>query len=368
MRICIDARKIEDLGIGTYLRNLLEQIDSIVQTDEFYVIFHPADVHRYNYSGGKINKLVCSAGNYGIWEHVCLPRILRRFDIDLFHSPHYVTPLWNSRPTVVTIHDLIHLIYPQFLPSRPARWYAWWMMRRAVKHADRILTVSGQSKKDLMEMLEVSGDRIRVVPLAADKRFKKIPGGSVDDALRDRFNLVGGYTLYVGSFKPHKNVMNLIRAFNLVDRSMCERLVLVGDGWSRNRALGVLADKLGMTDRLVVLENIELNDLNIIYNGAGLFVFPSLYEGFGLPPLEAMQCETPVAASKASCIPEILGNAAVYFDPRSPSEIAGKIEEIMSDSGLKGKMITRGKKRAAAFSWSDTAGKTLENYREVSGR
>ena len=365
MRICIDARKIEDLGIGTYVRNLLKQIHSIDRSEEYFLVFHPGDVHRYEYPEGNFHKVISPAGKYGLREHIAIPRILRRYDIDLYHSPHYVTPVWNRKPTVVTIHDLIHLIFPQFLPSIPARWYAKRMLANSVKHAARIITVSEWSKRDIVSVLGVPGEKVSVVYPAADERFTKISDGSHEEILRNRFRIDGKYVLYAGSFKPHKNVSTLIRAFGRIGPALCCCLVLVGRGWSRHRELGALAEQAGLTERLFVFEDVDQAELNALYNGADLFVFPSLYEGFGLPPLEAMRCDLPVAASNASCIPEVLGDAAVYFDPNSPSDMAEKIEALLTDEVLRRKMIGRGRERTAFFSWTETAEQTLEIYREA---
>ena len=285
---------------------------------------------------------------------------------DLFHSPHYVAPVLKIRPLVVTIHDAIHLLYPQYLPNRLAHVYARFMFRNAAR-AEHILTVSEWSKRDLGGLLGVPESRITVTHLAADPLFRPLPGSSWNGDHEKRFRIRRPYVLFVGNFKPHKNVTGLIRVFRRLNLAKTHTLVLVGRGWDRDADLGRMVRDFSLEPCVRVLENTPPVDLNLLYNGADLFVFPSFYEGFGLPPLEAMACGTPVAASRASCIPEILGDAAHYFDPSDEEEFASAVRDMLKDSGLRREMIEKGRKRTLEFSWEKTAVETMRVYDRFAG-
>ena len=366
MKICIDTRKIADFGIGTYVRNLLEHLSAIDHSNDYYLLFNPADIDHYNYPGGNFHKLADCSRKYGVREHWSIPRKLEQYDIGVYHSPHYVTPVWKKKPTIVTIHDLIHLIFPQYLPSKAAHFYAQLMFRNSINRSDKIITDSEWSKKDMVRILNVHEQRIKVIYPAVDEQFHKIPNGSPMTAIAEKFQIDDNYALYVGSFKPHKNVDNLITAFGSINQKLCRYLVLAGDRWHNFKDLQRLVQETGLTARILTFERLGIKDLNLLYNGAEIFIFPSRYEGFGLPPLEAMKCEIPVAASNASCIPEILGDGAIYFHPGSTAEITQRLEDILMDSTLRKELIERGKDRVKVFSWLKTARETLEIYREVS--
>jgi glycosyltransferase involved in cell wall biosynthesis len=367
MKVCIDARKILDFGIGTYIRNLLEQFALMENNNEYYLIFEQNSNEAAVHNSKNFHIIEDRSPKYSLSEHFSIPRHLKKYDVDLYHSPHYVTPLVKTKPTVVTIHDLIHLLFPQYLPRpyRLALFYARFMVANSIRHADKIITDSEWSKKDIQKYFKVSENKIRVIYLGIDTRFHQVDSTSCRYQLQAKYKIDRDYLLYVGSFRKHKNMVNLVKAFKIVDKKYCPYLVLVGDSLEKNEELRPLIDELGLTERIIIAEQIGVEELNNLYNGAELFVFPSLYEGFGLPPLEAMKCSTPVVASHASCIPEILGEAACYFDPHNVNDMAQKIENVLRDESYKHELIEKGKKRATEFSWSKTAEETLRIYREV---
>jgi glycosyltransferase involved in cell wall biosynthesis len=362
VKICMDARKIDDFGIGTYVRNLLEWYPRVENRFRFFLICEPGDAARFrrmeNYT-----PCISDCGKYSLREQWDIPRILRRVRPGLYHSPHYVTPVAGPFPMVATIHDLIHLIFPQYLPSRAAHVYARLMFLNTVKHAERIITDSEWSKNDLMRLAGAPEKKIRVVRLAADGRFGRRPPGTAPAAKAGRID--GPYVLFVGNFKPHKNVEGLIEAFRKIPESLCRYLVLAGRGWDRAPDLRRRILALNLEKRVLVREELPFESLNALYLGAELLVLPSFYEGFGLTPLEAMACGVPVAASRAASIPEICGNAAVYFDPGRPGEIADAVLQLLKDSRLRKTCIRNGRKRLERYSWEKTAIETLDVYREV---
>lgn len=357
----MDGRKISDLGVGTYIRNLLDRFRDMDTAHRFRVLLDPEDAGSVTPVPGKLEIRFNRSGKYSLAEQLTIPLRLLREKADLFHSPHYVAPLLKTGPFVVTIHDAIHLLYPQYLPNALAHAYAKAFFRNASR-AEHILTVSEWSKRDLCRLLGIPEGRVTVTHLAADPLFRDLSGSAWKTGLKGRFGIDRPYLLFVGNFKPHKNVDGLIRIFHRLGLAKSHSLVLVGRGWDRDPALGRMLRDFSLESSVRILENTPPADLNLLYNGAALFVFPSFYEGFGLPPLESMACGTPVAASNASCIPEILGDAAHYFDPSDEKDFAGAVRDMMKDGGLRKEMIEKGRKRTLEFSWDKTAVETMRVY------
>lgn len=364
MKICIDARKIDDYGIGTYVRNLLNQYSMTDSTHAFYPIFAPRDAGRFP-GASSFTPCVSRSGKYSLREQWDIPRIIKRVRADVYHSPHYVTSIVKLAPTVVTIHDLIHLIFPEYLPSKASIGYAKAMLSNAVKQADRIITDSECSKSDLINLLNAPEKKIHVIHLAADGRFGKRPESEWRPVLLHELGIMNPYILFVGNLKVHKNVAGLIRAFNMIPENLCRLLVIAGKGWNQSPLLQQLVKENSLSDRVLVKERLSFNELNALYNGAELFVLPSLYEGFGLPPLEAMSAGTPVAASNVSSIPEICGDAAVYFNPARPDEIADRMLQLLKNVRLRKIQIQKGFERVKRYSWDKTAKETLNVYQEA---
>jgi glycosyltransferase involved in cell wall biosynthesis len=364
MNISLDARKILDFGIGTYVRNLLEWYSRIPNGHRWFPIFDPDEAGLFRYPDS-FTPCSSRAGKYSVAEHLEIPRIVRRVRAELFHCTHYVSPVFGNTPMVVNVHDLIHLIFPQYLPSGAARLYSRLMFEHSVRRARVIIAISEWTKKDLMRLLGVPEKKIRVTYLAADERFKRRPEKEWRPVLKSAFGICDPYILFVGNMKPHKNVANLIRAFRLVPEGQCRHLVLVGSGWQKDPGLKGLAGQFGLGGRIMVKENVPIDRLNALYNGAEMLVHPSAYEGFGLPPVEAMSAGIPVAAARASCLPEICGDAAVYFQPSDHEEMAEVIRQLLKNTDLRRSCIQKGFARAGRFSWRKTAEETLKIYGEA---
>jgi glycosyltransferase involved in cell wall biosynthesis len=360
----MDARKIADFGIGTYVRNLVERFSRMHGGNHFYLVLPPGET-GFLPLHGPFTRCVSDSGKYSLEEHWDIPRIQRRVKADLYHSPHYVTPVFQKAPMVVTVHDLIHLIFPQYLPSKAAYVYARMMFFNTVKRAERIITDSEWSKNDLMRLLNVPGKKIRVVHLAADERFGPMPESHWRPVLKGVMGIEDSYVLFVGNFKPHKNVGGLIDAFRSVPETLCRHLVLAGKGWDRAVDLQQRAADGNMSRRILVKENLAFGELNALYCGADMLVLPSYYEGFGLPPLEAMACGVPVAVSNAASLPEVCGDAALYFHPGRTAEMAEAMLQLLKNPFLKASCIRKGRERLKQFSWEKTAEETMNVYREA---
>jgi len=242
----------------------------------------------------------------------------------VLHEPHYVLPLLTPCRSVVTIHDCIHLRFPQYLPTPGASAYARMQMGAAARKSDRILTVSDASKKDILEYFDVPPEKITVIYNGIDERFLTEPADEAVRHVAERYQLEGEFVLYVGNVKPHKNVERLIDAFNLVRQAGHDevRLVVIGDEISKNAALRRAVHRHNLHKHVRFLGFLPDEMLAVVYRLAAVFVFPSLYEGFGLPPLEAMACGTPVITSNVSSLPEVTGGAALLVDQDEKAQVA----------------------------------------------
>jgi len=367
VRIAIDARKLHDFGIGTYVRNLLREFARQPYDDQFLVLCHPADRDEIGGFGPKLTPVIEEAANYSARELLSVPTVLRRLRAELFHAPHYVVSPLTPRPYVVTIHDCIHLRFPQYLPHRRAHLYARAMMRLAAKRSHRIITVSEASRRDIVELLGVSTDKIEVIPNAIDERLAAPHTEDEIARVRERFQLQDPFVLYAGNIKPHKNIDRLIEAFSLFKQRQPgeTRLVIIGDETSRYPNLRRLVHRHQLHKFVRFLGFVSDDQLAALYRLASVFVFPSLYEGFGLPPLEALALGTPVVTSNVSSLPEVVGDAALLIDPLDAGAIADAIARVLSDPVLRDDIVRRGRQRVQEFSWARSAELTREVYAGV---
>ncbi|HEV3060775.1 MAG TPA: glycosyltransferase family 1 protein [Vicinamibacterales bacterium] len=367
MRIGIDARKLHDFGIGTYIRNLLRQLARLDRDTDFVLLCRPDDRDGLASLGENFRPVAETAGNYSIAEQVRVPLALRREAVSLFHAPHYVLPPLVRCRSVVTIHDCIHLMFPQYLPSRAALAYARTSIALAARRATRVMTVSESSKRDILRFVNTSPDKIDVIYNAYDERFAVEPLEEDVVRVRERFQLHDEFVLYAGNVKPHKNVERLIQAFDLVRRRGLDhlKLVIMGDDVSRYPALRRAVHRHQLHKYVRFLGYLPEETLAVMYRLAGVFVFPSLYEGFGLPPLEAMASGTPVVTSNLSSLPEVAGDAAVLVDPYDPSAIADGIYSVLTDEQVRRELRRKGIERARQFSWGASVRRVREIYTEV---
>jgi glycosyltransferase involved in cell wall biosynthesis len=370
VRIGIDARKLRDFGIGTYIRNLLRHLARLDRDTEFVILARPFDCSALASLGQNFRIVPEAAANYSVAEQIRIPFALRREGVTLFHAPHYVLPPLVTCRSVVTIHDCIHLMFPQYLPSRLALTYARTSITLASRRATRVLTVSESSKRDILRFVDVPPDKIDVIYNAYDERFGIEPREEDVIRVRERYQLHDEFVLYAGNVKPHKNLERLIEAFDLVRKRGLGhlKLVLIGDEISKYAALRRAVHSHQLHKYVRFLGYLPEETLAVMYRLAGVFVFPSLYEGFGLPPLEAMASGTPVVTSNISSLPEVAGDAAVLVDPYRPESIADGIERVLCDETLRRDLRARGLARARQFSWESSVRRVREIYGEVAGR
>jgi glycosyltransferase involved in cell wall biosynthesis len=367
VRIGIDARKLHDFGIGTYIRNLLRHLARMDDQTEYVVVCRPADCEALATLGENFRAVPETAGNYSVAEQLKIPMVLKREAVTLFHAPHYVLPRLVRCRSVVTIHDCIHLMFPQYLPNRFALRYAKVSIGTAAKRATRVLTVSESSKRDILRFVDTEPDKIDVIYNAYDERFAIDPNEEDVVRVRERFQLQDEFVLYAGNVKPHKNLERLIEAFDIVRRRGLDhlKLVMIGDEISRYTALRRAVHRHQLHKYVRFLGYLPEETLAVMYRLAGVFVFPSLYEGFGLPPLEAMASGTPVVTSNVSSLPEVAGEAAVLVDPYDPVAIADGVFRVLTDEQLRKDLSRRGVARAGMFSWEQSVRRVRKIYGEV---
>jgi glycosyltransferase involved in cell wall biosynthesis len=367
VRIGIDARKLHDFGIGTYIRNLLRQLARIDGRTEFVLLCRPWDVPWVAALGENFRPVVETAGNYSVAEQVKIPLALRREGVTLFHAPHYVLPPLVSCKSVVTIHDCVHLMFPQYLPNRLAFAYARTSIALASRRATRVMTVSDSSKRDIVRLFGTDPDKISVIYNAYDERFGVEPREEDVIRVRERYQLHDEFVLYAGNVKPHKNLERLIEAFHIVRKRGLDhlKLVLIGDDISKYAALRRAVHQHQLHKYVRFLGYLPEETLAVMYRLAGVFVFPSLYEGFGLPPLEAMASGTPVVTSNVSSLPEVAGDAAILVDPYDPRAIAEGIHRVLTDEALRRDLRRKGVARAHQFSWEASVRRVHDIYTEV---
>ena len=366
MRVAIDTRKIHDFGIGTYIRNLLRQLARIDRNTEYVLLCREPDLGIAAQLGPNFRGVVEPSPNYSLREQIHVPWILRREHPDVYHAPHYVLPPAVRCRSVVTIHDCIHLMFPQYLPNRAAYAYARASMWAAARRSDRILTVSEASKRDILHLFNVKPEKIVVVYNAIDEHFSATPSDEHVARIRERYQLDHKFVLYVGNIKPHKNLVRLIEAFSRLRRTHDDlKLLIIGDEISKLPALRRAVHSHKLHKHVRFLGYLKDDTLTVLYRLASVFVFPSLYEGFGLPPLEAMASGTPVVTSNVSSLPEVTGDAAVLVDPYDVESIEDGIRRILDDPRLAEELRLKGLARAREFSWERSVEKTRKVYREV---
>ena len=355
MKIAIDARKWRDYGIGTYVRNVVGHLARLDRETTYFLFCDRSDESTLRDLAENFVPVVEDSAGYSLQEHYSIPLKLRRLGADLLHSPHYVLPLLCRTPAVVTIHDCIHLLFPQYLPNRFAWQYARFMMGSAIHRSALIFTVSEASRRDILRFYpDADPDLLQVVPNAIDEAILDDPGEEETQRVKERYQIRGRFVLYAGNIKPHKNLERLIVAFGLLKQRPGHedvKLLIIGDEVNRYGSLRRAVEAAGVRQDVRFFGFVPDTTLAALYRLASVFAFPSLYEGFGLPPLEAMACGTPVVTSSLTSLPEVVGDAAVLVDPYDPADIGGGLERVLADDALRAELSARGRARAQEFSW-----------------
>jgi len=366
MKIGIDARMYRSsvAGIGRYSQNLIKNLLEIDSKNEYVLFMTPADKDELKVKSGKLKVVEVNIPHYSIEEQVSLRNIIEKEKCDLVHFLNFNYPIRYRGKFIVTMHDLTLFFFPQ--TARETSWIKKLafqkVMSDACRNSAKIIAVSKNTKKDIIKKFQVNDEKIKVIYEAADDRIFSTVSKKDIESLKAKYNINKPVILYVGQYREHKNVKGLLAAYKVLKKETPCQLVLVGNIPENYKNMIDNDDDLRDT---VMPGFVRDEELSAWYQAASVFVFPSFYEGFGLPGLEAMQAGTPVVAAHASCLPEIYQDAAFYFDPKDPVEIAQKIKKVLQDKKLASNLIIKGKKIAKSFSWQKAAEETLKVYQEV---
>ena len=354
-------------GIERYLRGLIKGLQTI-DRENHYILFTNKDCKGTFYLTDNFEEHVCNVSARVrpakiLWEQLFLPVVARRKGVDVLLSTGNIAPVLHPFPEVTIMYDLIPFIMPQTF-TVVERLALKTLFYLTAKRSDTIITVSNSSKADIVRRLGVDESKVKVVYGACDEGFGK---AEVDRQRLRRQGIEGSYILYVASRRPYKNIDGLIRAYRLLkDRYSIEhKLVITGLGGRADPALFSLVKESGLEGDVIFTGFVPDEELPTLYSGAELFVYPSFYEGFGLPILEAMACGVPVACSNRTSLPEVAADAAILFEPSNIEEMAHSIHKILSEGALKEELIRRGRKRVEEFSWQKTANKVLSVLEET---
>jgi len=374
VRIAIDTRRIRDFGVGTYIRNVVRTLGRLDQHND-YLLIGPAEPLREigdlppNFLNAPYSLPDTSARNYFEFQG-----ILRKFRCDVLHVPHlFSSPQYIPCRYVVTVHDLLDHFYPPPGESATRRSLRFYFTRRVLRRAERIFAVSNSTRNDIGRLFQIPLGNVEVIYNAIDEGFRC---GHATDADREliagRYQVNYPFLLYAGNIRPHKNVIRIIEAFSALRTELQKegrfpdlKLIIIGDEVSQHPDLRRTVVRSGVSNCVRFLGFVPIDVLRIFYDTAKVFVFPSLYEGFGLPPLEAMAHGTPVVTSNTSSLPEVVGNAAVLVNPENVFDIMRALHRVLLDQPLRERLKRAGYEQSLAFAWEPSVARILRVYEEV---
>lgn len=369
MRIAIDARGANwysGTGIGTYTRQILKYLMKHDQDNSYLLYWWGTNYHEMYRDNVTIG--LTSKKHHHFFEESYIPESLAVNSIDIYHVPQNGMGLPSRKKCtyISTIHDLI----PYVLPETVGRGYLKRFiseMPRIIQSSDYIITVSEYSKRDIVKIFDYPEEKIKVTHLAADEYFCPLDKEKCKSYLRDTYNITDDFLLYLGGFSPRKNVKSILVAFSRIYNELPSsyKVVIIGPSKDDHCYLSKLCDTLGISDKVVFTGYVPYEDLPYFYNASTLFIYPSLYEGFGLPPLEAMSCGTPVITSNVSSIPEVVGDGALLINPFDTDDLKGAMEKMLTDDSLRNETAEKGYQRSKDFSWDKTCLNTLKVYEEA---
>lgn len=379
-RIGIDARFYGPLGkgLGRYTQEIVDQITQLDDQNEYIIFLGLDNIDEFIPAKPNVKKILADIRWYGLAEQWYFPRLIKQHKIDLMHFPHFNIPIFCPVPFVVTIHDLILTKFPTmrattlgpvlyFLKNLGYRY----VINRAVNCAKRVIAVSEFTKQDIIQHFKIPSEKIVMIyegvadlHHAHDQAFTSKLHAL---AVLSRHCILEPYLLYVGNAYPHKNLESLVRVFLIIRKRWTDlKLVLVGkDDYFYHRLREFLTTIKDDTSAIIFPGYVPDEDLQTLFEHAYAYIFPSKYEGFGLPPLEAMSRGCPVISSNATCLPEILGSAAAYFNPEDETSIVTAIERVLTDEHYRQTLISAGKKQATLYDWKQAAVATLAVYKSI---
>jgi|YNPNPStandDraft_1061719.scaffolds.fasta_scaffold25275_3 glycosyltransferase involved in cell wall biosynthesis len=365
-RIGVDARLTyyRRGGISQYIEHLIHFFAALDVENQYFILQSRRD-QRNLATAPNQHRVPCWTPAHNRFERLALAVEVFPLWLDLLHSPDFIPPLGGRYRSVITVHDLTFLHYPTFLTPDSRRYYND-QIEAAVARADHIIADSEATRVDAINLLDVPSEKITAILLAADEQFRPAPPEEIA-RIRAIYHLPSEYLLFVGTLEPRKNLGGLLRAYALLSTRLADTppLIMAGQrGWLYDEIFDLI-EQLKLSGRVSWVENVPYPDLPALYSGASLLCLPSFYEGFGLPPLEAMACGTPVVVSNRASLPEVVGDAGILVDPDDTASIADALYRVLADSALAALLRQRGLARAALFTWQETAKQTLAVYWRV---
>ena len=374
MQIVIDARMLlpHETGVGRYLEKLA-QILPTLPGDESYEFWLQAGLPKDNpiwgYEGERSQLRRLPINQLDARAQWIIPGELRKLKPQLYHCPHFDLPFFVPGKTIVTIYDLKYIARPGFFPhvSHSKRAIMWAMMAFSVHRAERVIAISEFTRQDLIQRFKVKPGKVSVVHLGVDRNFFQSHSTSKSTSSAKDYGLGNNYILSVGERRPHKNLVGLIKSFNIFQKMVKEpfQLVIAGKPYSDYTLPEQTVEQLGLGNRVRFLDYVPYRHLPALYRGAQAVVYISEYEGFGLVPLESMAAGTPVVAGKCTAIPEVVGDAVILVPPDDPEQVAAAIQKLVMEQDLRAEYIARGYERVKGFGWEKTAKDTLAVYQET---
>jgi glycosyltransferase involved in cell wall biosynthesis len=379
LRILLDARHVRDFGFGTYIRNLLRGFATLNAPHHFLLVAHKDESHEFDRLPSNFERIFYERNDNDPLDQMAFPLFARSLKPDLTHIPLNAVPVFLPRPYVVTVHDLSTIVF-----DAPSGWrheLRRFQARRGMNRAETVIAVSEATRHDVIHLLGIPPERVKRIYGAADPRYTHhVPGPGARAAgpeawaherrrILERYQVHYPFLLYAGTIRPQKNIPRLVEAFSLMKGELQDdprwkelRLIIIGDEISRYPAVRQAVIQSRIEQHVRFLGFVPLDTLRVFYEAAESFVFPSLYEGFGLPPLEAMASGTPVVCSNSTSLPEVVGDAAMIVSPDNVFDIARGMKEVLLDSELRSELVRRGSERCLHFRWEDTAREVLSVY------
>ncbi|HEU5451734.1 MAG TPA: glycosyltransferase family 1 protein [Terriglobales bacterium] len=374
MKIALDIRPIGDFGVGTYIRNVVRALFHLDRANQYVLIGDAAKLRDLGEFPANVSAVELTSAPNTPAGYFGLRRCVKQHGCDVVHIPHLSwVPQQLPCPYIVTVHDVLDYMYRATNGSGLQRAVHFYCTQRVLRRAARILAVSNFTKKDIERLFGTPGDRIEVVYNAIDDRFRQGHANAADrQFIAERYQVNYPFLLYAGRISPHKNIVRIIEAFSALkaelekeDKLADLKLIIIGDEVSRHPDLRRTVIKGGVQNDVRFLGFVPIEVLRIFYDAAKVFVFPSKYEGFGLPPLEAMAHGTPVVTSNTTSLPEVVGNAAVLVNPDNVFEIMRALHRVLLDQPLRDRLKQRGYEQVQRFSWDASVRRILEVYEEV---
>ena len=376
VKIAIDIRRTTEFGVGTYVRNVIRALGRLDHENKYLLIGRPEKVQEVGPLPSNFHFIPLTAPERTVEGYREFRIALKRLNCDLLHVPNlFSIPRALPCPYVMTVHDMLeHMARAR---ERNGFWRSlhFQLTRRVLRRAERIFAVSNFTRNEIEKLFEIPSDKIEVVYNAIDERFLHGHASAAErELIAERYQVTYPFLLYTGRVSPHKNVVRMIEAFSALKTELEKdqaypdlKLIIIGDDLSGNPDLRRTVIRSGVQNDVRFLGFVPIEVLRIFYDQAKIFLFPSLYEGFGLPPLEAMAHGTPVVTSNVSSLPEVVGNAAVLVNPENVFEIMRAIHRVLTDQELRDRMKERGYRQVTKFSWEESVRRIVQTYEEIAG-